>query len=53
MKTITVEIEDDEILVAIKRPEEYEDVHPQLLVEDAVGNVGWVEWRLVEPKENT
>lgn len=53
MKTITVEIEDDEVLVAIKRPEEYDDVHPQLLVEDIVSYVGWVEWRIIEPKENT
>lgn len=53
MKTITVEIEDDEILVAIKRPEEYEDVHPELLVEDVVNFHSCVEWRLVEPKENT
>ena len=52
MKTITVEIKDDEVLVAIKRPEEYDDVHPQLLVEDAIC-YEWVEWRVLEQKENT
>lgn len=53
MKTITVEIEDDEVLVAIKRPEEYDDVHPQLLVEDVVCDINWCEWRVLEPAENT
>lgn len=53
MKTIKVEIEDDEVLVAIKRPEEYKNVPAQLLVEDVVGNIGWAEWRTIESLENT
>jgi hypothetical protein len=53
MKTITVEIDDDEILVAIKRQEEYEDVDPELVVEDMARWHASAEWRLVEPKENT
>jgi len=52
MKTITVEIKEDEILVAIKRPEECEDCHPQLVAEDAMWHTSF-EWRLVELKENT
>lgn len=38
-KTLTVEIADDEILIAIKRPEDYEDVHPELVAEDAMKDV--------------
>lgn len=50
MKTITVEVEDDEVLVAIKRPEGYDDVHPQLVAEDAIKE-SWPEYRTVWPKE--
>lgn len=39
-------IADDEVLVALKRGEGYEDVHPQLLAEDALGGE-WPEWRLI------
>lgn len=34
MGKVTVEVDDDEILVAIKRPEDYEDVAAELLMED-------------------
>jgi len=52
-RTITVEIEDDEVLVALKRPEEgYEDVHPELVAEDAIKD-NWPEYRTVWPKEPT
>lgn len=50
MKTITVEIEDDEVLVALKRPEGYEDAHPQLVAEDAIRQL-WPEYRTVWPKD--
>ncbi len=52
MRTITVEFEDDEVLVAIKRTEEYEDVHPELLAEDALKpEKGWPEYREVYPND--
>ena len=35
-RVITIEVEDDEVLVALKRPEEYDDVHPELVSEDAI-----------------
>lgn len=44
---LTVEIADDEILIAIKRPEDYEDVHPDLVAIDALGDVLDFEWRVV------
>ncbi len=50
MKTITIEIADDEVLVAIKRPEDYEDVHPELVAEDAFKE-SWPEYRTVWPKD--
>ncbi len=50
MKTITIEVEDDEVLVALKRLDGYEDVHPDLVVEDAI-DVLWPEYRTVWPKE--
>lgn len=53
MKTITVEIADDEILIAIKRSEEYDDVTPELVVEDMAQWHASAEWRLVGPKEKT
>ncbi|GHC72979.1 hypothetical protein GCM10007320_09240 [Pseudorhodoferax aquiterrae] len=33
-QTITIEVADDEVLVAIKRGEHYDDVHPDLVLED-------------------
>lgn len=52
MKTITLDIEDDEVLVALKRPEGYEDVHPELVSEDAI-NSTWPAYRTLWPKEPT
>jgi len=46
VKTVTVELEDDEVLFAVKRPESYEDVHPDLLGHDAFKD--WAEWRVME-----
>lgn len=45
-KTVTIEIEDDEVLIALKRPEGYEDVHPELVAEDAI-NEDWPEYRTI------
>jgi hypothetical protein len=50
MKAVTVEIKDDEVLVALKRPEDYEDVHPELVAEDAIKDT-WPQYRTVWPKE--
>ncbi|CAN7592530.1 hypothetical protein LJR039_004310 [Pseudorhodoferax sp. LjRoot39] len=50
MKTITVEVADDEVLVALKRPEGYEDTHPELVAEDAIKDT-WPEYRTAWPKE--
>ena len=50
MKTITIEIEEDEVLVAVKRPEEYEDVDPVLVIEDVFPEAR-SEYRIVWPKE--
>ncbi len=49
MKTITIEVADDEVLVALKRTEDYEDVHPELVAEDAIKDT-WPEYRTVWPK---
>ena len=46
----TIEIEDDEILIAIKRPEDYEDVIDELTAEDAMRNSEF-EWRLIQGGE--
>lgn len=35
----------DEVLVALKRGEGYEDVHPQLVAQDA--QICWPEWRTI------
>lgn len=51
-RSITIEIDDDEVLVAIKRHEGYEDVHPELVSEDAIKET-WPEYRTVWPKETT
>lgn len=45
MKVI-IELADDEVLVALKRGEDYEDVHPEILADDAIGG-GWPEWRTI------
>jgi len=50
MRTVTVDVEDDEVLVALKRPEGYEDVHPDLVAEDAI-MPNWPEYRTIWPKE--
>lgn len=50
MKTVTVEIDEDEVLVALKRPEGYEDMHQQLVAEDAIKET-WPEYRIAWPKE--
>lgn len=34
---VTIELADDEVLVALKRHEGYEDAHPELVTEDAIG----------------
>lgn len=46
MKTYIIELEDDEVLVALKRGEDYEDVHPELASEDAIGD-RWPEYRTI------
>ena len=50
MKTITIEVEDDEVLVALKRPEDYEDVDPVLVVEDCFPEARST-YRIIWPKE--
>lgn len=36
-RTITIEVDEDEVIVALQRPEDgYEDVHPELVSEDAI-----------------
>lgn len=47
---IIASVEADEVLVAIKRPEGYEDVHPELLAEDALPGTPF-EYRVVWPVE--
>jgi hypothetical protein len=50
-RTITIEVEEDEVIVALKRPEDgYEDVHPELVAEDAI-KPDWPEYRTVWPKK--
>lgn len=46
MKTYIIELADDEVLVALKRGEDYEDVHPELVSEDAIGD-RWPEYRTI------
>jgi len=46
MKTYAIELADDEVLVALKRVEDYEDVHPELVSEDAIGD-HWPEYRTI------
>lgn len=47
MRKVTIEIADDEVLVALKRGEGYEDVHPQLVAEDAIKE-NWPEYRTIK-----
>mgnify|MGYP001570234062 FL=1 len=47
---VTVELSEDEVLVALKRVEGYEDVHPDLLAEDAIGK-NWPEYRTIHGDE--
>ena len=42
---ITIEIAEDEVLVALKRPEGYEDVHPEIVSSDAIKD--WPEYRTI------
>ncbi|HEY8878262.1 MAG TPA: hypothetical protein VIN03_11900 [Roseateles sp.] len=46
MKTYTIQLADDEVLVALKRGERYDDVHPELISEDAIGD-RWPEYRTI------
>ncbi|MEJ6003769.1 hypothetical protein [Paucibacter soli] len=46
MTTYTIELADDEVLVALKRCEGYDDVHPELVSEDAIGD-RWPEYRTI------
>ncbi len=45
---VTIEIIEDEVLVAIKRPEGYENVHPELVAEDAI-RPEWAHYRTIQP----
>lgn len=48
-RTITIEVDEYEVIVALKRPEDgYEDVHPELVSEDAI-KPEWPEYRTVWP----
>lgn len=51
MKTTIIEVADDEVLVAIKRPEGYEDVDPELVVEDFIKQPLAFEGRTVWPTD--
>ncbi len=50
MKTFTIELDDDEVLVALKRGEGYEDVHPELVSADAISE-RWPEYRTIHGDE--
>lgn len=47
---VTIELADDEVLVALKRGEGYEDVHPELVAEDAIGD-RWPAYRTIHGVE--
>jgi hypothetical protein len=49
-KAYVVELEDDEVLVALKRGEGYENAHPKQLSEDAIGD-RWPEYRTIQGQE--
>ena len=42
----------DEVLIAIKRGEDYQDVHPELVAADALGNTPF-EWRVIDAAPQT
>lgn len=43
----------DEVLIAIKRPEDYEDVAPELVAEDFINARGnGFEWHVVEQEQS-
>lgn len=44
-------VDSDEVLVALRRGEGYEDVHPQLVGEDAI-SPRWPAWRVVWPGQD-
>ena len=46
--SIGVDVAADEVLIALKRAEGYEDVHPDLVAQDAI-NPRWPSWRIVTP----
>lgn len=50
-KYSTIEVADDEVLVALKRPEDYEDVAQELVVEDCFPECRSV-YRILWPKED-
>lgn len=43
---VVIELQPDEILVALKRPEGYDEVHPELVAEDAIKGT-WPEYRTI------
>lgn len=47
---VMIELADDEVLVALKRPEGYEDTHPELVAEDAIREQ-WPEYRTIHCDE--
>ena len=47
---VLIELADDEVLVALKRGEDYEDVHPEILADDAIGG-GWPESRTLHGEQ--
>lgn len=46
MKTYIVELADDEVLVALTRGDDYDDVHPELVSEHAIGD-RWPVYRTI------
>ena len=47
-----VDVEPDEVLVAIKRREGYEDAHPELLASDGFG-ISPFQWRVLADKKRS
>ena len=52
MKTVTVEIEDGEVLVALSRPEGYEDVCDEIAADDMMTGAQAHAWRVVSMGES-
>ena len=46
MKTYTIDLADDEVLVALQSGESYDNVHPELVSEDAIA-ARWPEYRTI------